>query len=176
MENSSEDLHKRVTDQTLQRNCPMEQMLAPFRPWDFLHSWLRYTAANGIILREPWQSMQGSLDLVLKRWEFFGKIRNYSYERAWDQNHWELGKIHPVTGETRLFLFGGFSSLTTVCRNWITCNVHRTMTSWREELPRIRIAASLSLRLVWMLLCIKTLPVWTVQSICMNHMEPVQGY
>ena len=43
----------------------------------------------------------------------------------------------------RPFHVDDFSSLTTLCRRCIRCNVYRIMTSWRKELPRVCIAARL---------------------------------
>ncbi len=50
---------------------------------------------------------------------------------------------HSVNRGTRSSCFGDFSSLTTLCRDCITCIVHRKMTSWRKKLPRISIVARL---------------------------------
>ena len=91
----SEDTHKPVTDQTLQRNCPKMQILAPFRLCEFLHSWLRYTAVNGIILRVFRQSMQRCLNLVSKWREFMRKARNWFYDCALGQDRKNL-KIIPL--------------------------------------------------------------------------------
>ncbi len=152
---------------------PKDGDVGPISTVRILHSWLCCTAVIGNISSELWQSMQGSRDLVLMWWEMFWK--NGTYQRAWDQNQWELVENHPVIGETRLFLFGGFSSLTTLCRGSITCNVHSMMTSWREELWCFKIVARLRKRTFWKLLCVKPLPMWTKQSRCIAHRGPVQG-
>ncbi len=111
--------------------------LALFLPWSNLLSWLRYKPFNSIFLRLLWQSIQKSLNLVSKRWKFVWKARDDSHECASSQKWPEVWSNHPTTREMRSFRSNDFSSLTTWWGDCVTCNVHRSMTSWRKKLPCI---------------------------------------
>ena len=101
------EMRRRIS-QAPQGNRPEMQILAPFQLWEFLRFWLGYQALNGIVFRVFWQSTQLRLNMVPKRWKFLLKARNCFYERALDQNQWQLGEIHPVNRETRPSHSGDF--------------------------------------------------------------------
>ncbi len=55
----------------------------------------------------------------------------------------ELMRAREKSPEKRPFHFDGFSSLTTLCGDCITCNVHRIRMSWRKKPPLISPVTSL---------------------------------
>ncbi len=127
----------------LQENCLGMQELALFLLWRLLQFWLRYTPFNGIISHVFWQTKQRCLILVTKRWKFLWRAMDDSHECASGQNWPEVERCHPVNREMRSFHFDGLASLTALCRDWITCNVHGIAMSWRKKLPRISVATCL---------------------------------
>ena len=167
-ETLSGDLHEWIIDQILLRDYPKMRISTPFWLCKFCHFWLRITrreitrrceygshfeyakfvtsdyfwALSEIILRVLWQTIQRWLNLVSKRWKILRRARIH-YECAFGQSWWGFGKNHLKSTEKRPFHFDRFSSLTTLCGDYITCNVHRILTSWGRKFPRISLAACL---------------------------------
>ena len=80
----------------------------------------------------------------IEEMESLWEVRIHSYECAFGQIWWDFWKKHPASTGMRPFHIDNFSSLNTLCGDYITCNVHRIVTSWRRKLPRFRLAACLT--------------------------------
>ena len=132
----SEDACKEVLAHILEGDCLELQKLALFLLCRFLRFWLRFAAITGIISRVFWWTMQRCLNPVLKRW-FLQERRIHLCECALGQNWWKLQRNHSRNAKKRCFQFGDFCTLTTLCGDCFTCNVYKTLTSWRKKLPRI---------------------------------------